>query len=99
SVVSPAYTEGSNIVPVLDRLLESVTLICEVLIVVDFPEDTTIPVVEAYNARTQPTVRAVVNDFGRGPAYAIRYGIHVAQAPVVGVAVADGWDGHRATGE
>jgi dolichol-phosphate mannosyltransferase len=95
TVVIPAYNEGPDIEPVLDRLLESVTLSCEVLVVVDFPEDTTIPVVEAYNARSQPTVRAVVNDFGRGPANAIRYGIHVAQAPVVVVTMADGCDDPR----
>ena len=95
TVVIPAYNEGANIVPVLDRLIESVSLICEVLIVVDFAEDTTIPVVEAYDARTQPTVRAVVNDLGRGPAYAIRYGISVAQAPVVVVTMADGCDDPR----
>ena len=95
TVVIPAYNEGANIVPVLDRLIESVTLICEVLIVVDFAEDTTIPVVEAYDARTQPTVRAVVNDLGRGPAYAIRYGISVARAPVVVVTMADGCDDPR----
>jgi dolichol-phosphate mannosyltransferase len=40
-------------------------------------------------------VRAVVNDFGRGPANAIRYGIHVAQAPVVVVTMADGCDDPR----
>lgn len=95
SVVIPAYNEASDIVPVLDRLLESVTLPCEVLVVVDFPEDTTVPVVEAYAARTQPTVRVVVNDLGRGPANAIRHGIHVAQAPVVVVTMADGCDDPR----
>jgi glycosyltransferase involved in cell wall biosynthesis len=91
TVVIPAYNEASDIVPVLDRLLESVTLACEVLVVVDFPEDTTIPYVEKYEI----TVRAVINDFGRGPANAIRYGIQVAQAPVVVVTMADGCDDPR----
>jgi glycosyltransferase involved in cell wall biosynthesis len=95
TVVIPAYNEAEGIVPVLDRLLEAVTLSCEVLVVVDFPEDTTIPVVEAYAAHEQPTVRVVVNDYGRGPAYAIRYGIHQAKAPVVVVTMADGCDDPR----
>jgi dolichol-phosphate mannosyltransferase len=95
TVVIPAYNEARDIVPVLDRLLESVTLPCEVLVVVDFPEDTTIPVVASYAAREQPTVRTVVNDFGRGPANAIRYGVHAAQAPVVVVTMADGCDDPR----
>lgn len=95
TVVIPAYNEGTQILPVLDRLLELVTLPCEVLVVVDTPDDTTIPVVEAYKGREQPTVRAVVNDYGRGPAHAIRYGIHQAKAPVVVVTMADGCDDPR----
>jgi glycosyltransferase involved in cell wall biosynthesis len=92
TAVIPAYNEGEGIVPVLDRLIESVTTPCEVLVVVDFPEDTTIEVVERYAASEQPTIRVVVNDFGRGPANAIRFGIHAACAPVVVVTMADGCD-------
>ncbi len=95
TVVIPAFNEGTHIVPVLDRLLEAVTLRCEVLVVVDFPEDTTIPVIEAYGSHEQPTVRAIVNDYGRGPAQAIRFGVHHAQAPVVVVTMADGCDDPR----
>lgn len=95
SVVIPAYNEGRDIVPVIDRLLESVTLPGEVIVVVDFAEDTTLPVIEAYAGREQPTVRAVVNSYGRGPAHAIRYGVHQAKAPVVVVTMADGCDDPR----
>lgn len=95
AVVIPAYNEGANVVPVLDRLLEAVTLPCEVLVVVDLPDDSTLPVVEAYAADGHPTVRALVNDYGRGPANAIRYGIHHASAPVVVVTMADGCDDPR----
>lgn len=95
TVVIPAYNEGSDIVPVLDRLLEAVTLPCEVLVVVDSPDDTTVPAIHAYAAHQQPTVRLVVNDYGRGPAQAIRYGIHHATAPVVVVTMADGCDDPR----
>lgn len=94
SVVIPAYNEGEHIVPVLDRIFEAVTLDCEVLVVVDFPEDTTVPVVSGY-AESQPRIRTVVNTFGRGPANAIRYGIDVAAAPVVVVTMADGCDDPR----
>ena len=95
TVVIPAYNEGTNIVPVLDRLLESVNLPCEVLVVVDMEADTTLPVIREYASREQPTVRVVVNDYGRGPAQAIRYGIHRASAPVVVVTMADGCDDPR----
>jgi glycosyltransferase involved in cell wall biosynthesis len=95
SVVIPAYNEGTDIIPVLDRLLESVTLPCEVLIVVDFPEDTTIAAVEEYICGRHPNVRTVINDLGRGPAFAVRFGIHCATAPVVIVTMADGSDDPR----
>lgn len=94
SIVIPAYQEGDTIEPVLDRLFEAVTLDCEVLVVVDAPDDSTVPVVEKY-AVDEPRLRAVVQTFGRGPANAIRYGIHEAAAPVVVVTMADGCDDPR----
>jgi dolichol-phosphate mannosyltransferase len=95
TVVIPAYNEGDHIVPVLDRLREAVTLPCEVLVVVDTPDDTTLPVIRDYAHVEDPTVRAVVNDYGPGPAFAIRYGINEARAPVVVVTMADGCDDPR----
>ena len=96
SIVIPAYNESSDIIPVLDRLMESVTLPHEVLVIVDSPEDTTVPAVEKYD---QPTVRVVLNEYGAGPAHAIRFGIHAAQAPVVVVTMADGCDDPRQVDE
>jgi hypothetical protein len=40
-------------------------------------------------------LRVVVNDYGRGPANAIRYGIEHARAPVAVVTMADGSDDPR----
>jgi glycosyltransferase involved in cell wall biosynthesis len=94
SVVIPAYNEGSHILPVLDRIFESVRLQCEVLVVVDSPDDTTMPPVTEY-AQKEPRLRCIVNTFGRGPANAIRYGIGAAAAPVVVVTMADGCDDPR----
>jgi glycosyltransferase involved in cell wall biosynthesis len=94
SVVIPAYNEGEAIVPVLDRIFEGVQLPCEVLIVVDMPEDTTIPVVNKY-AETEPRLRYLINTYGRGPANAIRFGIDSAQTPVAVVTMADGSDDPR----
>ncbi|WP_163507004.1 glycosyltransferase family 2 protein [Fodinicola acaciae] len=94
SVVIPAYNEGKDIVPVLDRLFEAVTLPCEVLVVVDLPDDTTVDVIEEYR-RNHPGLRCVVNTYGRGPANAIRFGIDAAVAPVTVVTMADGCDDPR----
>ena len=94
SVVIPAYNEGDHILPVLDRIFEAVHLPCEVLVVVDFAEDTTVPVVDEYSLK-EPRLRCVVSSYGRGPANAIRFGIDAAAAPVAVVTMADGCDDPR----
>ena len=91
SIVVPAYNEDEDIVPVLDRLFEAVHLSCEVLVVVDTEQDTTIPVAEEY-ALKEPRLRCLVNTYGPGPANAIRFGIAAAAAPVAVVTMADGCD-------
>jgi dolichol-phosphate mannosyltransferase len=91
SIVVPAYNEDEEIVPVLDRLFEAVHLSCEVLVVVDTEQDTTIPVTEEY-ALKEPRLRCLVNTYGPGPANAIRFGIAAAAAPVAVVTMADGCD-------
>ena len=94
SVVVPAYNEGEQVLSVLDRLFESVRLPCEVLVVVDAPDDTTVPVAEEY-AQKEPRLKCLVNTYGRGPANAIRFGIDAATAPVAVVTMADGCDDAR----
>lgn len=94
SVVIPVYNEGEAIVACLDRILRDLILPCEVLVVHDMPEDTTVPFVEEV-ARRDARVRAVLNTYGRGPANAIRFGIAVATSPVTVVTMADGSDDPR----
>jgi glycosyltransferase involved in cell wall biosynthesis len=94
SVIIPAYNEGKYIVPVLDRLFESVRLPCEVLVVVDDENDSTVPVVREY-AQAEPRLRCLVNTYGPGPANAIRFGMEAAVAKVAVVTMADGCDDSR----
>jgi glycosyltransferase involved in cell wall biosynthesis len=94
SVVVPAYNEGEHVLGVLDRLFESVHLPCEVLVVVDSEDDTTIPITEEYSVK-EPRLKTLINTYGRGPANAIRYGIDHATAPVTVVTMADGCDDAR----
>jgi dolichol-phosphate mannosyltransferase len=91
SVVMPARDESAHIRPVLDRLFESVRLPCEVLVVVDEPDDTTVAVAQEY-AVTEPRLRCLVSTYGRGPANAIRFGMDAAAGPVAVVTMADGCD-------
>jgi glycosyltransferase involved in cell wall biosynthesis len=94
SVVIPAHREGEQVIAVLDRLVESVRLPCELLVVVDSARDPTAAVVRRY-ARTEPRLRLLVNTYGRGPANAVRYGLDAAAAPVAVVTMADGCDDAR----
>ena len=75
----------------LERIVEAVRLPCEVLVVYDTPEDTSRPFAEAF-AKRDPRIKPTLNTYGRGPAYAIRFGIDNAVAPVVVVTMADGCD-------
>jgi glycosyltransferase involved in cell wall biosynthesis len=94
SIVIPAYQEGEHILPVLARLQESVTIPCEILVVVDTPDDATATVLRS-TGDGSGQVRVLVNDYGRGPACAIRYGVDRARAPVTVVTMADGCDDAR----
>jgi glycosyltransferase involved in cell wall biosynthesis len=91
SVVIPVYDEGDAVTACLDRILAGVTLPCEILVVFDADDDSTVAPLRKYaehDGRVVPTR----NTYGAGPARAIRFGIDQARAPVVVVTMADGSD-------
>ena len=90
----PAYNEGDHILPGLNRILEAVQTPAEIVVVVDSDDDSTVKPVLAL-AKAHDAVSVAVNDYGRGPANAIRYGIDHATAPTVVVTMADGCDDPR----
>jgi dolichol-phosphate mannosyltransferase len=94
TVVIPVYNEGEAIRPCLDRVLAAVTSPCEVLVVYDRPDDTTVPYIEKV-ASADARVRGVLNGYGPGPANAIRAGFDEARSPVTVVTMADGSDDPR----
>lgn len=73
SVVVPVYNEGSNIAIFLNSLESSVKIKNEVLIVFDFNEDDTVPVVKNLKKKF-PNVRLVKNAWGFGLVNAIKTG-------------------------
>jgi glycosyltransferase involved in cell wall biosynthesis len=91
SVVVTARDEGEAITDALSRITEAVSLPCEVLVVCDSRDDTTVSWVEKYE-RVDDRVRLVINNYGPGPARAIRAGFDSAVADVVVVTMADGCD-------
>ena len=92
SLVIPVYNEGDNIRETLlgiDRQVRTRPL--EVIVVYDFDEDTTVPVVEQLQPEL-PWLRLHKNTLGRGVLNAVRAGLQAAGAPYVIVTMADGSD-------
>ena len=92
SVVVPVYNEGENVVPALRGVVEHThTRPLEVLVVHDFDEDTTVPVVKRLQA-DMPELRLYRNTLGRGVLNAIKAGLRGSAAPYVLVTMGDGSD-------
>ena len=90
SIVIPAYNESDNIQASIARIARNVNSTFEIIVVVDSPEDTTIPAIAAIQPDI-PQVRVEIQE-SRGPAEAIKFGFGAATAPVVIVTMADGSD-------
>lgn len=87
-VVIPVYNEGSNIARALEEIYGRVPLSKRVLVVYDFDEDDTVPVVRELMPR-YPGLELVKNSLGRGVIFAIRAGIAATTAEVVVITMAD----------
>jgi glycosyltransferase involved in cell wall biosynthesis len=92
SVVIPVYNEGENVVPTLRGVAEKTrTRPLEVLVVYDFDEDTTVPVVKRLQTEL-PELRLHRNTLGRGVLNAMKSGLRAARAPYVLITMGDGSD-------
>jgi glycosyltransferase involved in cell wall biosynthesis len=98
TIVIPAYNEGANINRTIQDLSRLYGSAIDVTIVVDFEEDTTIDFFNRLDA-TPNTFKIVVQNYGPGPANAIRYGIDHANTECVVILMADGSDDVRAIQE
>jgi dolichol-phosphate mannosyltransferase len=95
SVILPVYNEGEAVEPVLRNLSRLVHTPHELVVVWDFDEDRTAPVVHRL-ASEIPGLRGMRNDLGRGVLNAMKAGIADTQAPYVLISMADGSDDHGA---
>lgn len=91
SIIVPVYNEGPAVEPVLRGLAKVVTTPHEILVVYDFDEDTTVPVIVAL-ASEMPTLRGLRNDIGRGVLNAMRAGITASSGRYIVISMADGSD-------
>jgi dolichol-phosphate mannosyltransferase len=94
TVVIPCFNEGQNIVKLINDLVKLYGASIDVIVVVDDIEDTTIG---AFNEIMQKpdTYKIVVQNYGQGPANAIKFGIDMASTECVIVMMADGSDDPR----
>ncbi len=91
AIVLPVYNEGEAVEPVLRGLSAGVSTLHELVVVYDFDEDTTVPVVARLAAEI-PGLRGLRNDIGRGVLNAMKSGIAGTNAPYVLISMADGSD-------
>ena len=91
SIVMPVFKEGEAVEPVLRALTASVTTPHEILVVYDFDEDPTVPVIERLHAEL-PTIRGLRNDLGRGVLNAMKAGIAASTGEYILISMADGSD-------
>jgi glycosyltransferase involved in cell wall biosynthesis len=91
TIIVPVYDEGEAVEPILRGLGLAVATPHEILVVYDFDEDSTVPVI----ARLEPEIdglRGLRNDLGRGVLPAMKAGIAEARGDFVLISMADGSD-------
>ena len=91
SIVMPVYNEGEAVEPILRAYSAAISTPHEILVVYDFDEDTTVPVI-ARVAADLPVVRGHRNTIGRGVLNAMKSGIAASRGTYVLVSMADGSD-------
>jgi len=88
-IVIPVYNEGGNIKALLDQLESRVRADKRVLVVYDFEEDDTLPVLREIKDSYTFEVVPERNHYGRGVLNALKSGFEASTAPAVLVAMAD----------
>jgi glycosyltransferase involved in cell wall biosynthesis len=91
SVVMPVFKEGEAVEPVIRALTGAISTAHELIVVYDFDEDPTVPVI-ARLAGELPTVRGLRNDLGRGVLNAMKAGIAASAGDYVLITMSDGSD-------
>jgi len=91
SIVTPVYNERDSIGEVLESIAAAVHSPHEVVVVYDFDEDTSLPVVRELQPR-MPNVALVRNELGPGVLNAMKAGINASRAPYLLIMMADGSD-------
>jgi glycosyltransferase involved in cell wall biosynthesis len=98
TMVMPVFKEGDAVAPVIRALTQDVKTPHEILVVYDFDEDPTVPVIERLSGEL-PAVRGLRNDLGRGVLNAMKAGIAAARGDFILITMSDGSDEPRIVDE
>ena len=91
-IVIPVYNEGSGILKLFDEIQWEIKTPKRLLVVYDFDEDTTIPVVRENKEKYLFDIMLIKNNIGRGALNAIRTGMKTAESEMILVVMADSSD-------
>lgn len=89
-IIIPVFNEGENIVNTLNEINNKIAVPYEIMVVYDFDEDNTLPVVNLYKEQYKSlNICLMKNIYGRGGYNAIRTGFNFTKQEVVLVVMAD----------
>lgn len=91
-IVVPVYNEGQGILKLFDEIRDEIRTPKKVMVVYDFEEDTTLPVVRENKDKYSFDIVLVRNGIGRGALNAIKVGLQTAENEMVLVMMADSSD-------
>lgn len=91
-IVVPVYNEAQNILKLFDEIRDEITTPKKVMVVYDYEEDTTLPVVINNKERYPFEITLVKNNIGRGVLNAIKVGMQTATQEWILIMMADSSD-------
>lgn len=92
-VIIPVYNEGENILQTLEEIRSKISVPKQILVVYDFEEDNTLPVLRGYMKENgSASLSLIKNKYGKGVLNAIRTGFEASREEVVLVVMADNSD-------
>lgn len=88
-IVVPVYNEGNNIKHLFDTIESDIKIPKQIMVVYDFPEDNTLPVLDEIKNNYTFGIERKKNKYGRGALNAIKTGLEDCEQDVILVMMAD----------
>ncbi len=89
TIICPVYNEKENIKKLLDEIELKIKTEKEILIIYDFEEDNTLPVISQIKSNYSFKITTVKNIYGKGVLNAIKTGLKLAKSDTLLVIMAD----------